>query len=97
MSKVVTANDLATGAVVFLGEAGAWVACVDQAVDYADAAAAETGLALARQDADRALIVDPFVTDKGPAVDGKAKMTLRDSIRAYGPTIHFLPGAPTTA
>ncbi len=85
MSKMISANDLATGAVVFLGTAGTWVGAVDQAAAYADDAAAEDGLAIARRDVRRNLIVDPFVTEKGN--DGK--MTLRDSIRANGPTIDY--------
>jgi hypothetical protein len=97
MSKVVTANNLQTGAVVFLSASGTWVSAVDQAADYADDAAAEDGLVIARRDARQAIIVDPFIAETNGTVDGKAKMTLRDSIRAYGPTIHFLPGAPTTA
>ena len=91
MSKVVTANALSTGKVVFLGADGRWVEAVGQARDYPDAAAAEEGLARAKADADRAIIVDPFVTDAGPTENGRPKMTLRDTIRAFGPTIKFMP------
>lgn len=98
MSKIVTANILATGAVVFFGANGAWVASIDQASVFADADAAEVGLALAKLDADKAIIVDPFVTDAGPEKkDGRPAMTLRDTIRAYGPTIKFLPTDPKVA
>lgn len=91
MPKIVTANLLATGTVVFLGPAGLWVDRVDEARIFADADAAEEGLAIGQVDAKRALIVDPFVTNKAPDTDGKPGMTLRDSIRAFGPTIKFLP------
>ena len=93
MSKVVTANMLATGRVVFLGPAGAWVEAVGDAVVYDDDATAEGGLAQARRDQDRALIVDPFVTTRGPGHDGRPAMTLRDTIRAFGPTIRFQPNS----
>ena len=97
MAKVVTANILTTGHVVFLGSNGAWVGSIDRALIYPDAEAADEGLAFAKRDAERAIVVDPFVTDKGPVTDGKAAMTLRDSIRAYGPTINFLPADTTAA
>ena len=88
MPKMITANDLATGAVLYLGAGDAWVAAVDAAQAYADDAEAETGLAVARRDVERNLIVDPFVTEKGG--EG-GRMTLRESIRANGPTIDYRP------
>ena len=91
MSKIVTANTLATGTVVFLSQDGGWVDGVADARLFADAAAAEEGLAIGQRDAQHAIIVDPFVTDRNPEANGKPGMTLRDSIRAFGPTIKFLP------
>lgn len=93
MSKIVTANLLATGAVVFLGADETWVKDVGAALEFADAESAEGGLAVGLRDAERAIVVDPFVTEKVPAEDGKSGMTLRDTIRAFGPTIKFGPGA----
>ena len=91
MSKIVTANTLAVGHVVFLAADGRWVETVAEAAVFADAAAAEDGLAIARRDQERGLIVDAFITDKGPDKDGRPAMTLRDTIRAFGPTIRYLP------
>jgi hypothetical protein len=91
MSKIVTANTLATGTVVFLDRSGHWVESVDQARLFEDAEAAEEGLAIAQRDLHRALIVDPFATDARPGAGGPPAMTLRDTIRAFGPTIKFLP------
>lgn len=95
MSKVVTANELARGTVVFLGVNGKWVASIDEALVFADAASAEVGLASAKLDEKRAIIVDPFIVDRKDGVDGRAAMTTRDAIRAYGPTINYLPAAPS--
>ena len=97
MSKVVTANTLDTGTVVFLGRDGAWVAAIAEAALYEDAGAVEAGLERANADAARAIVVDPFVTDAGPKQDGRPKMTLRDTIRAFGPTINFMPSASKRA
>ncbi len=91
MSKVITANLLSTGAVVFLGPDGTWVGAIDKARNYPDDHAAEEGLASARRDQARAIVVEPFVSDTGPETNGRPAMTLRDSIRAYGPTIRFRP------
>lgn len=93
MAKIVTANTLATGHVVFLAGDGGWVDALADAATFEDAAAAEHGLAGAQADVARGVIVDPFVTDRGPDRDGRPVMTLRDTIRAFGPTIHYLPTA----
>ena len=92
MAKIVTANTLATGHVVFRAADGSWVADVARAATFPDEAAAEETLMLARGDQERGLIVDAFVTDKGAVNgDGRPAMTLRDTIRAFGPTICYLP------
>lgn len=97
MSKIVTANTLSTGTVVFLGADDRWVAAVEDARIYPDAEAAEDGLAIGRRDAEHAIVVDPFVTDKKPATEGQRGMTLRDSIRAFGPTVRFGPNGTKVA
>ena len=89
MFKVVTANILATGRVVFQGSGGTWVEAVADAIEYPDDRAAAEGLVLAQRDQERSIIVDPFVTTKDAPKDGRPTMTLRDSIRAYGPTIRY--------
>lgn len=87
MAKVITANVLATGLVVFLGRDDHWVHAIAEASSYADDAAAEAALDRMKPDVDNAVVVDPFITD----ADGTPSMTLRDRIRAHGPTIQFMP------
>ena len=41
--------------------------------------------------------VEVFVADVVDETNGRPKMTLRDSIRAYGPTIKFLPSGAKDA
>ena len=91
MAKIVTANTLATGHVVFLSAGDGWVGSVADAMTYDDATAAEAGLAAARLAQEQGLIIDAFVTDKGEDKGGRPAMTLRDTIRAFGPTIAYLP------
>lgn len=90
MAKIVTANTLAAGHVVFLAADGRWVEALAEAATF-DGTAAETALQATAGDVARGVIVDPFVTDMGPATDGRPAMTLRDTIRAFGPTIRYLP------
>lgn len=89
MPKVVTANLLATGSVVFLGADDTWVGSVEDAAGFDDDKAADEALGRAQRDQERALVVEPFITERGVSHDGRAAMTLRDTIRAYGPTIRF--------
>ena len=94
MTAIVSANLLATGRVVFLGREGAWVASLDEAAVYGDAAAAEAGLAAAQRRDGGRTVVEPFVTgytkgDHGKLPEGRPTMTLRDTIRANGPTVGY--------
>ena len=91
MSKIITANTLATGTVVFYGTGGAWVDAIADAVIFDDLPAAEVGLFEAKQDEAKAVVVDAFIVDRSPDGWGETKMTLRDTIRAFGPTIKYLP------
>ena len=42
-----------------------------------------------QRDQERAVVVEPFIAATGERVDGRPAMTLRDTIRAYGPTVRF--------
>ena len=64
---------------------------VGAARSFPAAEAAEAGLVEAKRDEECARIVDAFVTNKGPETDGRPAMTLRDTIRAFGPTIKYMP------
>lgn len=97
MSKVISANMLARGNVVFLGVNGAWVESIANAIVFSDAQAAEIGLLAAKMDEKRAVIVDPFIVDRKDEIEGKASMTLRNAIRAFGPTIDYLPASSSSA
>ena len=83
--KVLTANDLAGGQVVFLSETG-WSDRYADAWIFEDAAAADAALDAAR--AATLTLADPYLIDVA-AVDGLPVPTsYRERIRALGPTIH---------
>lgn len=86
--KVVTANRLMTGEVVYRLADGAWTDDLDQAeVVEADAAMA----ALSAASADEGAIVGPYLMDVAAAaarIEPIGRGRLRESIRFFGPTIH---------
>ena len=83
--KVLTANDLAGGQVVFLSETG-WSDRYADAWIFDDAAAADAALETAR--VATLTLADPYLIDVA-AVDGLPVPTsYRERIRALGPTIH---------
>jgi Protein of unknown function (DUF2849) len=92
--KIISANRLADGIVVYAGYAGAWVERLNEALVFSGKEEAEAGLTLAQGDVARNLIVEPFVVDVTRDAAGLRPSTLRDSIRAHGPTIEFLPRRP---
>jgi hypothetical protein len=92
--KIISANRLADGIVVYAGHGGAWVERLNEALVFSGKEEADAGLTLAQDDVARNLIVEPFVVDVTQDAAGLRPATLRDSIRAHGPTIEFLPRRP---
>ncbi len=97
MPKVISANRLADGIVVYAGSGGSWFERLSQAKIFATKAEAEAGLLVAQNDAKRNLVVEPVVVEVAEDSGGLRAVTLRDSIRARGPTIDFLPRTPAFA
>ncbi len=91
MPKVISANRLADGIVVYAGRDGSWSEQLGQAKVFASKAEAEAGLLIAQNDAKRNLVVEPVVVEVTEDAGGLRAVTLRDIIRARGPTIDFLP------
>ncbi|MGI8568823.1 MAG: DUF2849 domain-containing protein [Methylocella sp.] len=91
MVKVISANRLADGIVVYAGRDGAWAERLSQAKIFASKAEAEAGLLVAQNDAKRNLVVEPVVVEVTGDASGLRAVTLREAIRARGPTIDFLP------
>lgn len=91
MPNVICANRLADGIVVYAGRDGAWAARLSQAKIFASKAEAQAGLLLAQNDAKRNLVVEPVVVEVTEDLNGLRPVTLREAIRARGPTIDFLP------
>jgi sulfite reductase (NADPH) hemoprotein beta-component len=91
MPQVISANRLIDGIVVYAGRDGAWADALGAAKIFTSKAEAEAALLLAQNDVKRNLVVDPCLVEVTEEARGVRAVTLRESIRARGPTIDFLP------
>jgi len=81
--KILTGNDLKTGAVVWWDGSG-WSIHVDDAVDAGDQAEA----ILAREEAARRVNAS-YAIDAEKTADGVRPLHIKDRIRALGPTVRL--------
>jgi hypothetical protein len=79
--KILTGNDLKTGAVVWWDGQG-WSLHVEDAVDAGDAA---DGI-MAREEA-ACHVNNPYAIDAVKTADGVRPAHIKDRVRAYGPTV----------
>jgi hypothetical protein len=93
MPQVISANRLIDGLVVYAGCDDSWVHELGEAKIFTSKAEAEAALLLAQNDVKCNLVVDPCLVEVTEEVSGVRAVTLRESIRAQGPTIDFLPQA----
>ena len=86
--KIVTANTLAIGEVVYLDAKGGWSPWIDDArVGKTDAEADEM-IALAKKAADAAVVVEPYSIDVTLDAGRVKPVRWREQIRAGGPPVH---------
>ncbi|WP_020176409.1 DUF2849 domain-containing protein [Methyloferula stellata] len=97
MLKIISANRLQDGIVVYAVAEGSWTADIDQAKRFTSEAEIEAGLKQAKTDEKRNLIVDPFAVDVEAEAKGLEALTLRNAIRAKGPTIDYRPSQDKSA
>ncbi len=93
---IVTANDLRSGAVQFRMASGVWSSNIDAAALAETPEAADALLALAKLDQERALLIDPMLIEVVRDGDALRPRSLRERIRAYGPTIAMAGGKEQT-
>lgn len=91
MPKIISANRLVDGRVVYVGRDGGWSETLATAKIFANEVAANPALGKARDDVKASLIVDPNLVEVVEEASGVRAATLREAIRAAGPTIDFLP------
>jgi hypothetical protein len=85
--QAVTANRLKDGAVVFLAADGEWYERIDVAATAANPAALDRLLQLAAQSAAVQFVVEPYAIDVTDETGVVRPVSLRERIRAFGPTV----------
>jgi hypothetical protein len=88
MPKVVTANRLSDGIVVYLAPDGGWAEFLADAAVFDDKPAVEAGLAAGQASVAANAVVDVFAFDVTLTPTGPEATHIRDRIRSLGPTVH---------
>jgi hypothetical protein len=85
--KMIIANRLTDGLVVFYTGGAGWSVGIADGVVIEDEAEAARLLAEAKADEDRCIVVDPNLIDV--SIDGGSPrpVAIREAIRAFGPTV----------
>ena len=86
--QVVTGNTLATGAVVYLSPQGAWVESLKKAAIADGADAAQALLEKASSPETELEVVGIYLFEVVPDSDVYKPASVRETIRALGPTTH---------
>lgn len=87
--KIVTANRLDDGIVVFLGRSLRWADQIDEVTAFDDYAAVEHALTLAGKAVENREIVEPYAIDVLCENGRLVPVRLREAIRAKGPTVRL--------
>jgi sulfite reductase (NADPH) hemoprotein beta-component len=96
-AKIVSANRLRDGAVVFLGESGEWSLAVDDSAVARDDTRAAELLAIGAKAAAAQIVVAPYLVEVTLDDSRVVPLTYRERIRAFGPSIPFVQGLPQAA
>ncbi|MGE0660624.1 MAG: DUF2849 domain-containing protein [Reyranellaceae bacterium] len=84
--RAATGNRLRDGVVVFRTVTGGWSSRIEDADTAQGEEDAARLLAEAERDAAQAVVVGPYLIDVEPGEDGLHPISLRERIRAFGPT-----------
>lgn len=89
-AKVITANDLGDGLVVFLDHEGGWTHLIAEARVVEDGPDLDSAMAYAKQQHDARVVVEPYPIDVTVTGGVPIPQRLREKIRAdRGPTIVY--------
>jgi hypothetical protein len=88
-AKVITANRLGDGLVVFLDEEGGWSREIAKARILEDGPDLDAALAYAQQQHDARVVVEPYAIDVEVKDGVPVPVRLRELIRARGPTVDY--------
>jgi len=86
-TQIVTANRLVDGIVVYLAPGDVWSLRIAEAEVAEDKDGAAALLARAEAPAHRTRVVGPYLMDATQGPDGLAAASIREQIRAQGPSV----------
>lgn len=91
MTRIVTANRLGDGQVVFLTAGGNWSTAIDNSVLAEDDAFAEELLAIGERAERDCQVIGPYLIEVRHKAGAIEAVAIRESIRANGPTVAYGP------
>ncbi len=89
-SKIVTANRLRDGRVVYLAVDGGWSERIEESRRAADEAEAKVLLQAAEAAVEARLVVDPYIIEVAEEGERIRPLRYRETIRATGPSVETL-------
>lgn len=87
--KVVTANRLIDGLVVFVGEGPGWVTDINRAGVFGDGPELDAAMAFGTAEVAARKVVDPYTIDVTIEDGHPVPERLRERIRAIGPSVDY--------
>jgi hypothetical protein len=90
---MIIASRLSDGAVVFLGEDETWTTSIDGGAVAEDASGGERLLSVAKEHEAGCLVTDPYLIDIEVDASRRRPVSIREAIRAFGPTVKTYAGA----
>jgi hypothetical protein len=87
--KVITANRLSDGLVIFIGPDRTWVTDIADALTFADGPELDAGTAFGQEGVVGRFLIDPYPIDVTVTDGVPVPVRLREAIRAKGPTIVY--------
>jgi hypothetical protein len=92
MPSVISANRLDDGAVVYLADDGHWADSLAAAKLFAAKPELTAGLEAARRAVESNLVLDPLAVEVAEVPTGWRPVSLRNIIRAAGPSVKYAAG-----
>lgn len=87
MPQMIVANRLTDGLVVFYRADGSWTIDIAEGLVLEDEAEQRARLGDAKADEARCVVIDPYLIEVVEGDRGPRPTSIRESIRAYGPTV----------